>query len=139
MKTFYLFNPLTGELLGSYDAQPSPLEPGVFIHPVDSTEVPPQAPLSGFTRNFIKGQWVSLAIPPAPEPEPPKPEEPPTPLERIEALESANPFTHRALREISLTVAQLASLALKVPVSSNPKVVELLALEAQIAALRSQL
>lgn len=63
----------------------------------------------------------------------------PTPLDQIAAIESANPITHRNLRDLSMTVAQIAAAVAGVDPMVNPAVQQLTALEAQIAALRAQL
>lgn len=43
MKPYFLFDPVTGEYAGSYDAQENPLEPGEYIAPVNSTPKQPPA------------------------------------------------------------------------------------------------
>jgi hypothetical protein len=64
---------------------------------------------------------------------------PPTVLQEIAALEAANPITHRNLRDLSMTVAQIAATITGTDMMVNPAVQQLTALEAQIAALRAQL
>ena len=63
----------------------------------------------------------------------------PTPLEQIAAIEAANPITHRNLRDLSMTVAQIAAAVTGTDPLVNPAVQQIVALEAQIAALRAQL
>jgi hypothetical protein len=47
--TVYLFDDATGAFMYPYDAQESPLEPGVYIEPISSTRVQPPA--------WPGGQW----------------------------------------------------------------------------------
>ena len=75
-KTVYLFDQQTGEFKGTYDAQESPLEPGVFIVPICSTESEPLAAMDGQSIRFVDGAWVYQALP---VPQPELPPEPPTP------------------------------------------------------------
>jgi len=63
----------------------------------------------------------------------------PTPLEKIAAIEAANPITHRNLRDLSMTVAQIAATITGTNPMVNPAVQQIAALEAQIAALRELL
>lgn len=63
----------------------------------------------------------------------------PTPLEKIAAIEAANPITHRNLRDLSMTVAQIAATITGTDPMVNPAVQQIAALEAQIAALRTQM
>ena len=62
-----------------------------------------------------------------------------TPLDQIADIEAANPITHRNLRDLSMTVAQIAAAVTGTDASVNPAVQQILALEAQISALRAQL
>lgn len=68
---------------------------------------------------------------------------PPTPVlnvsDEIKALEVANPITHRNLRDLSLTVAQIAAAVTGGDMLANPAVQQILDLEAKIATLRAQL
>jgi len=41
MKTVYSFCPKTGEYVGTTTADESPLEPGIFLYPANTTEAPP--------------------------------------------------------------------------------------------------
>ena len=61
-----------------------------------------------------------------------------TPLQEIAALEAEKPITHRMLRELALSVAEIASAVTGKPTTENPAVREIQAMEAQIAALRAQ-
>lgn len=61
-----------------------------------------------------------------------------TPLQEIIKIETDNPVTHRMLRELTLSVAQIASAVTGKPVEENPTVRDILSLEAQIAVLRQQ-
>ncbi len=56
-KTVYLYDGSTGELKGSYEAQESPLEPGKYIEPMDSTEIAPPAVLANEVAVFSSGSW----------------------------------------------------------------------------------
>lgn len=70
-KTVYLFDE-TGRYVGPYDAQESPLEPGVFIVPVSATEVSPPAVSADQYPKRDGARWVVVDVPPPP-PEPPNP------------------------------------------------------------------
>lgn len=63
---------------------------------------------------------------------------PPTPLQEIASLEAAKPVTHRMLRELTLSVAEIASAITGKPTTENPAAREIQAMETQIAALRAQ-
>lgn len=58
MKTYYLFDAVTGESAGIYQAQPSPLEAGVYISPVHSTDIAPPASVAGQVAVFANGVWT---------------------------------------------------------------------------------
>ena len=64
---------------------------------------------------------------------------PPAPLDQIKSIEAANPITHRNLRDLSMTVAQIAAAVTGTDPMVNPAVQQIVALEAQIAALRAQI
>jgi hypothetical protein len=66
MKTVYLFNEFTGDYLGTYEAQESPLEPGVYIMPHAATEVAPPAHGIGDKLGWNGIAWVILPTPPVP-------------------------------------------------------------------------
>ena len=57
MKTVYLLDAATAELCGEYQAQESPLEPGKYITPENSTDIKPLTPKVGFAICFINGGW----------------------------------------------------------------------------------
>ena len=63
----------------------------------------------------------------------------PTPVDQIQAIEAANPITHRMLRDLSMTVAQIAGAVTGTDPMVNPAVQQIVALEAQIAVLRARL
>ena len=71
-------------------------------------------------------------------PEPADAPLPPTPLQEISAIEAANPITHRMLRELTLSVAGIASAVTGKAPEENKAVRDILELEAEIAALRVQ-
>lgn len=56
-KTCYIYDAITGELKAVYQAQQSPLEPGVFIEPTQSTETPPPALGANQAAVFSAGAW----------------------------------------------------------------------------------
>ncbi len=62
----------------------------------------------------------------------------PTPLDQIAAIESANPITHRMLRDLSMTVAQIAAAVTGTDMMTNPAVQQITLLETQINTLREQ-
>lgn len=64
-KTVYLFDG-TGKFTGQYEAQESPLEPGVFIAPSISTEVAPPQLQAGEHAQWDGAGWVVHAPVPAP-------------------------------------------------------------------------
>jgi hypothetical protein len=68
MKTVYLFDE-SGLFAGSYQAQESPLEPGVFIVPTLSTERPAPDIPKGKAIRFVAGEWILFDLP-APTPAP---------------------------------------------------------------------
>jgi hypothetical protein len=57
MKTVYLYDAVTGAYAGVYEAQESPLEPGVFIEPIFSTDAPPPTPGENQIAIFAEGAW----------------------------------------------------------------------------------
>lgn len=72
MKTVYLFDAETGAYAGTYEAQESPLEPGVFIMPKASVTVaPPAFNAQSHAARWSGSAWVIEALPAPPEPEPP--------------------------------------------------------------------
>ena len=61
-KTVFLYDETTGEYLGSYAAQPSPIEPGVFIEPTYSTELAPPTASAGEVVVFVSGAWTTQIV-----------------------------------------------------------------------------
>lgn len=61
-----------------------------------------------------------------------------TPLEQIAAIEAANPITHRNLRDLSMTVAQIAAAVTGTDPMVNPAVQQIALLQTTIDALREQ-
>lgn len=59
--------------------------------------------------------------------------------QRIEALERANPITHRNLRDLAMAVAAIGELVTGQPAANLPMVQAISALEEQIALLRGQM
>ena len=59
MKPYYLFNPVTGEAAGIYEAQESPLEEGVYITPTASTDIEPPNTGANEVAVFNNGVWVT--------------------------------------------------------------------------------
>lgn len=62
----------------------------------------------------------------------------PTPLDQIAAIEAANPITHRNLRDLSMTVAQIAAAVTGTDPMVNPAVQQIALLQTAIDALREQ-
>ncbi len=78
--------------------------------------------------------WVDAGNVPEPYVEPEE-----TPVEKIIKLEASKPITHRMLRDLSMTVATIAATLTGTDPYVNPAVQEIVALEAQIAAIREQM
>ena len=74
--TIYHYHPVTGQYLGSGQADPSPLEPGVWLYPAHCTLTAPPDEQAGHVRAWNGSQWLQVPLPePDPEPEPePEPE-----------------------------------------------------------------
>lgn len=68
MKTVYLFDKASANYVGVYVAQESPLEPGQFITPTDSTELLPPAVAPGDTLQWTGSAWRVIAAVVAPAP-----------------------------------------------------------------------
>lgn len=67
----YHYNQTTGVFTGEDMADPSPLEPGVFLIPANATEIPPPPCPEGSRQVFVGGSWLIEEIPiPEPEPKP---------------------------------------------------------------------
>lgn len=59
MKIFYLFDSESGAYLREYDAQESPLQPGEYIAPTDSTDIVPDLQ-PGLWPVWQNGAWVNV-------------------------------------------------------------------------------
>lgn len=57
MTTLYHYHPETGELLGESPADPSPLEPEVWLIPAHATELPPPKPKARQVAVFRDKRW----------------------------------------------------------------------------------
>lgn len=57
MKTLYHYHPETGELLGESPADPSPLEPEVWLIPAHATDLPPPKPKARQVAVFRDVRW----------------------------------------------------------------------------------
>lgn len=57
MKPVYIFDQVTGELRDTYHAQESPLEPGVYIAPANSTDIVPPILAANQSAVFAAGTW----------------------------------------------------------------------------------
>lgn len=75
----YHYHPETGVLIGQSQADPSPLEPGVWLIPAYATTDQPPVPGEGEYVVRINGIWETQPIPDPPTPAPPEPSVPPTP------------------------------------------------------------
>lgn len=103
------YHPATGLLLGTSEADPSPLEPGVWLIPAHATaELPPTA-AAGEEAHWQDGAWHLRPVP-APEPVPePDPATPPAPRHLAKTA-----IIRRATdAELELLTATLASLPLR--------------------------
>ncbi len=69
----YHYHPESRDYLGTGVADPSPLEPGVWLIPANATSTPPPDARDGFRRVFLGGEWKEVEIPPPPPPEPEPP------------------------------------------------------------------
>ena len=54
----YSFHPQTGELVGQDVADPSPLEPGIWLVPAGATSATPPAPQAGKARVWNGSAWT---------------------------------------------------------------------------------
>lgn len=88
--------------------------------------------------NCLTGEVVELELTQAEIDALPAPVEP-SPAEQILAIEAANPITHRNLRDLSMTVAQIAAAVTGTDPMVNPAVQKIVSLESEIAALRAQI
>ncbi|KAG0188260.1 hypothetical protein DFQ28_005152 [Apophysomyces sp. BC1034] len=62
-QTVYNYHPETGELVSCSEADPSPLEPGVFLIPALATDIAPPDTGKGQVAVFSKGKWTVKTIP----------------------------------------------------------------------------
>lgn len=67
-----------GLYLGDSIADPSPLEPGVFLIPARATTTKPPSARDGYLRRFVNDAWEEKYIEPVPEVIPPIAPESPT-------------------------------------------------------------
>lgn len=63
----YGFND-AGEFTGTVKGRPSPLEPGTFLYPRNSTDIEPPNFVEGKIRKFVDGEWIQEALPIEPPP-----------------------------------------------------------------------
>lgn len=54
----YHYHPDSGEYMGTGVADPSPLEPGVWLIPANATQVIPPLPTAGKVRRWSGAEWV---------------------------------------------------------------------------------
>lgn len=103
MKKVYLYDGVSGLFSGDYEAQESPLEPGVFLTPTASTTVMPPQSLNKIAK-WDGVSWKLVNVTPPEE----SPEEPAqkrfTPLE---FLESFTPSEQLAVVQATLVNAQM--------------------------------
>jgi hypothetical protein len=91
---------ITGELLGEDVADESPLQPGQFLIPANSTTQSPPDPQDGKMIVYQEGQWELRDIP-QPEPEPPRTREQARDEKRAainaerDKREAASPFVYQ--------------------------------------------
>jgi hypothetical protein len=113
MKTVYQTD-FDGFFTAPVDADPSPLEPGVWLIPGGAVEVEPPALKDGQRARWNGKTWDVIDPPPPPPPPPPAPE--PTPEELIEAQRvcsslSRFDFASRAAQAGFVTYAEAAAWA----------------------------
>lgn len=58
-KLIYNYHPATGEFISTTSADPSPLEPGVFLIPACATEIAPPVVQDGHVAVFEDGAWLA--------------------------------------------------------------------------------
>ena len=114
MKTVYQTD-AEGFFIGPVQADPSPLEPGVWLIPGGAVEVEPPALTEGQKAQWVNGAWAVIEPPPPPEPEPE-----PTPEEARAAIE-ASILTERD-RRIDLGTGINVTGVGTIPVSGRPQV-----------------
>lgn len=123
----YHYDSETLELIGESEADESPLEPGIFLIPANSTADQPLPQVAGKTRHYEGGLWVYRDIP-----------EPPAPhvktAEEIKAEKNA-----KVQADIYAIEAGQNSAVREALLNMPGAVGKLAAIDAQIAALRAQL
>jgi len=91
----YHYHPTTLEYIGPGTADPSPLEPGVWLVPGYATAIDPPVPVAGKVRRFVSGAWEYadvVAEPMDPEYEPSLEEVKAAKLSRIRSARHAVEF-----------------------------------------------
>ena len=75
MKKVYAYHPVTGAFIGTTEADESPLEPGVYHLPAQTTDQkPPRARKGHFPAFDVKsGKWVNRRVATPDDPETPVP------------------------------------------------------------------
>lgn len=56
-KVGYMFNPTTKAFIGMVGVQESPLEPGIWLFPPNTTDAPPPASPAGKTAIWLNNAW----------------------------------------------------------------------------------
>lgn len=118
----------TGEFLGVGVADPSPLEPGVYLVPAHATTVPAPRPESGKVRVWRSGVWTYQDVPAGEVPS--DPEYQPTLSDvkgmKLTAIQAGKNkardggFVHDGVRYDSDAEARLAYLELSTKLSQDP-------------------
>jgi len=110
-KTVYIYDK-NGVFVESYMCQESPLEPGIFITPENSTPIePPLIPI-GSAAVFSNGEWSVFSIP---TPTPPV-IAPPTPAElQAELVASAG----IAMAKLDVSISRILRKGIAVPADIN--------------------
>ena len=98
----YHFHPETGLYIGQGKADPSPLEPGVWLIPAHATTDVPPKPGDGKQAVWSNGAWM---VQPIPEPEPE-----PHPIPELVELPLVEQTPMQKLANIGLTIAELRDL-----------------------------
>lgn len=105
VKTVHLLGQ-DGAYIGDYFAQENPEDPGTFIEPIASTDVPLPAVPEAHYAQFDGAQWNLLPIPVPPE------FEAPTPPTLEEVKEQAKAMVRAARKPVFYTLAGMQSEAL---------------------------
>jgi hypothetical protein len=101
------YHPDTGRLLGTGAADPSPVEPDVWLIPAFATATPPPAPDQGQEVAYVAGEWVQRPAPPPPAaPEPPAPEGPPAQIRVIAPFAFRQRLPAATRRAVTLAASQ---------------------------------